>query len=156
MRRSSNPHEDARMAANPQWLAWALLSAGFAAATAILAKAGVQQVDADLATLLRTVVITALLAGFVALTGKWKNPLSLPPATLGLLAASALATGASWVCYFRALKLGEASRVAAVDKLSLALVALFALVFLHERLDARGWLGVALVVAGIVLLGLRK
>jgi transporter family protein len=156
MRRSSNPHEDARMAANPQWLAWALLSAGFAAATAILAKAGVQQVDADLATLLRTGVINAMLAGFVALTGKWKNPLSLPPATLGLLAASALATGASWVCYFRALKVGQASRVAAVDKLSLALVALFALVFLHERLDARGWLGVALVVAGIFLLGLRK
>ena len=144
------------MAANSQWLAWALLSAVFAAATAVLAKAGVQQVDADLATLLRTLVITALLAGFVAISGKWRNPLSLPPATLGLLAASALATGASWVCYFRALKLGDASRVAAVDKLSLALVAVFALVFLHERLDARGWLGVALVVAGIVLLGLRK
>jgi transporter family protein len=144
------------MAANSQWLVWALLSAVFAAATAVLAKAGVQQVDADLATLLRTLVITALLLGFVALTGKWRNPLSLPPATLGLLAASALATGASWVCYFRALKLGDASRVAAVDKLSLALVAVFALVFLHERLDARGWLGVAFVVAGIILLGLRK
>ena len=80
----------------------------------------------------------------------------MPPATLGLLAASALATGASWVCYFRALKLGDASRVAAVDKLSLALVAVFALVFLHEKLDLRGWLGIAFVVAGIVLLGLRR
>ena len=69
------------MAANSQWLVWALLSAVFAAATAVLAKAGVQQVDADLATLLRTLVITALLAGFVAISGKWRNPLSLPPAT---------------------------------------------------------------------------
>jgi transporter family protein len=144
------------MASNSQWLAWALLSAMFAAATAVLAKAGVQQVDADLATLLRTLVIAALLAAFIAISGKWRNPMSLPPATLGLLAASALATGASWVCYFRALKLGEASRVAAVDKLSLALEALFALSFLHERLDPCGWLGVAFVVAGIVLLALRR
>ena len=144
------------MTANSQWLLWALLSAVFAAATAVLAKAGVQLVDADLATLLRTLVITTLLLGFVALTGKWRNPLSLPPATLGLLAASALATGASWVCYFRALQAGDASKVAAVDTGSLVLVALFALVFLHERLNSREWLGVGLVSAGIVLMAFKR
>ena len=144
------------MAANSQWLAWALLSAVFAAATAVLAKAGVQQVDADLATLLRTLVITALLAGFVAISGKWRNPLSLPPATLGLLAASALATGASWVCYFRALQAGPTAQVAAVDKTSVLLVAVFALLFLGERPPARDWLGLGLVAAGVVVLALRR
>ena len=101
-------------------------------------------------------MIVALLTLFVLATGKWRNPAGLPPATLGLLAASALATGASWVCYFRALKLGEVSKVAAVDKLSLVLVALFALVFLHERLDPRGWLGIVFVGIGIVLLALKR
>ena len=138
------------------WVGWALLSAVFAAATAVLAKAGVQQVDADLATLLRTLVITALLLGFVALTGKWRNPLSLPPATLGLLAASALATGASWVCYFRALQLGDASKVAPIDKLSLVLVAIFAVIFLGERPSLRDWSGIALVASGVLLLALKR
>lgn len=138
------------------WLGWALLSAVFAAMTAVLAKAGVRDLDADLATLLRTLAIAALLGTFVLATGKWRNPLSLPPAALALLAGSALATGASWVCYFRALKLGEASRVAAVDKLSVVLVAVSALVFLRERLDARGWAGVAFVGVGVALLALRR
>lgn len=144
------------MTLGSHWLFWALLSAVFAALTAILAKAGVQQVDPDLATLLRTFVIASVLLVFVWMTGKWRNPATLPPATLALLAASALATGASWLCYFRALKLGEASRVAAIDKLSLALVAVFACVFLHERLDVRAWAGIALMVAGALLLGLRR
>ncbi len=144
------------MAVANHWLFWALLSAVFAAMTAILAKAGVRDIDADLATLLRTLVIAALLATFVLATGKWRNPANMPPAALALLAASALATGASWVCYFRALKLGEASRVAAVDKLSLVLVAIFALIFLRERLDARGWAGVGFVTIGIMLLALRR
>lgn len=144
------------MTLGSHWLFWALLSAVFAALTAILAKAGVQEIDADLATFLRTIVIAALLCGFVLAAGKWRNPATLPPAALGLLAASALATGASWLCYFRALKLGEASRVAAVDKLSLVLVAVFALVFLRERLELRGWLGVGFVAVGIVLLSLRR
>ena len=93
---------------------------------------------------------------FVAAVGKWQNPMSLTATTWGWLLASALATAASWICYFRALKIGEASPVNAVDKLSLVLVAVFAFVFLHERLDSRGWLGVGLVSAGVLLLALKR
>ena len=96
------------MATFPQWLPWALLSAAFAALTAIFAKLGLQQVDADLAMLLRTVAIVAVLGLFVAATGKWSNPLALPGKTLLWLLLSALATGASWLCYFRALQRGPA------------------------------------------------
>lgn len=144
------------MAAIPQWLFWALLSALFAALTAVFAKAGLQQVDADFATLVRTAFVLVLLTGFVFAMGKWQRPASLSAATWGWLLASAMATGASWVCYFRALKLGEASKVNAVDKLSLVLVAVFALVFLHERLNSREWLGVGLVSAGVLLLALKR
>jgi len=141
--------------ATSHWLLWAGLSAVFAALTAIFAKLGLAGVDSDFATLLRTFVIVALLAAFVALGGKWRNPLALPAGTLGFLVASALATGASWVCYFRALKAGPASNVAAVDKLSVLLVAVFAFVFLGERLDAREWTGVALVGIGVVVIAFK-
>lgn len=144
------------MATIPHWLPWALLSAVFAALTAVFAKLGLQQVDSDLATLLRTAMVLVLLVGFVLLAGKWQNPMSLTATTWGWLLASALATAASWICYFRALKIGEASPVNAVDKLSLVLVAVFAFVFLHERLDGRGWLGVGLVSAGVLLLALKR
>ena len=139
-----------------QWLFWAALSAVFAALTAIFAKLGLAGVDSDYATLLRTFVIVALLALFVAATGKWRNPATLPWSTLGFLCASALATGASWVCYFRALKAGPASNVAAVDKLSVLLVAVFAFVFLGERPVPREWLGIGLVALGVLVLSLRR
>ena len=142
------------MATFPQWLPWALLSAVFAALTAIFAKLGLQQVDADLAMLLRTVAIVAVLGLFVAATGKWSNPLALPGKTLLWLLLSALATGASWLCYFRALQRGPASQVAPVDKLSVVLVAVFA--FLHERLAWREWLGVAMIGGGVLLMALRR
>ena len=138
------------------WFQWALLSAVFAAMTAILAKIGLAGIDSDFATLVRTVVILVALAVFVLLTGKWSNPLALEPKPLLFLTLSGLATGASWVCYFRALKTGAAAKVAPVDKLSLLLVAIFAVVFLKERLNLREWLGVALVGAGVILLGLKK
>ena len=138
------------------WFYWALLSAIFAALTAIFAKIGLERVDSDLATLLRTVVILVVLSGFVVWMGKWTNPLSLNPKTLLFLLLSGLATGASWVCYFRALKLGEASQVAPVDKLSLLLVALFAVVFLGERPSLREWSGIALVGAGVLVLSLKR
>jgi len=141
--------------ATSHWLLWAGLSAVFAALTAIFAKLGLAGVDSDFATLLRTFVIVALLAAFVALGGKWRNPLALPADTLGFLAASALATGASWVCYFRALKAGPASNVAAIDKLSVLLVAVFAFLFLGERLDTREWIGVALVGVGVVVIAFK-
>ena len=138
------------------WFYWALLSAVFAALTAIFAKVGLQGVDSDFATLIRTIVIIGVLAAFVYLTGKWSNPFALRPKTLVFLALSGLATGASWVCYFRALKVGEASKVAPVDKLSLVLVAIFAFVFLGERPGIREWLGILMVAAGVLVLGFKK
>lgn len=138
------------------WLPWALLSAAFAALTAIFAKVGIQGVDSDLATLLRTAVIIVLLALFVGLTGKWSNPLALAPRSLVFLVLSGVATGASWVCYFRALQIGEASKVAPVDKLSLVLVAVFAFAFLGERPSLREWAGIAMVAGGVLLLALRR
>ena len=138
------------------WFFWALLSALFAAFTAIFAKIGLQGIDSDYATLIRTIVIIGVLTTFVYLTGKWSNPFALRPKTLIFLALSGLATGASWVCYFRALKVGEASKVAPVDKLSLVLVAIFAFAFLGERPGLREWLGILMVAAGVVVLGFKR
>ena len=137
------------------WVVWALLSAIFAAATAILAKIGIQGVDSDLATLVRTAVIVVILTGFVWFTGKWSNPFDLPAKTWVFLGLSGVATGASWVCYFRALQIGEASKVAPVDKLSVVLVAVFAVLFLGERPAMRVWFGIAMIAAGVVLLALK-
>lgn len=144
------------MDGNGSWFFWALLSAVFAALTAIFAKIGLAGVDSDLATLVRTGVIAVVLAAFVVATGKWSNPLGLPAKTLLFLVLSGLATGASWVCYFRALKIGDASKVAPVDKLSLVLVAVFAVVFLHERPAVREWLGILMVAAGVVVLAIKR
>jgi transporter family protein len=144
------------MTSSTGWFHWALLSAVFAALTAILAKLGIQGVDADLATLVRTAIIVLVLAAFVGATGKWSNPLALPARTWLFLGLSALATGASWVCYFRALQIGEASKVAPVDKLSLVLVALFAFAFLGERPSLREWTGIAMVAGGVLVLALKR
>jgi transporter family protein len=138
------------------WLYWAALSAVFAALTAIFAKVGLEGVDSDLATLIRTAVILVTLGVFVQLAGKWRNPFELQPRTLLFLVLSALATGASWVCYFRALKVGDASKVAPVDKLSVVLVAIFAVVFLGERPGAKDWAGIALIASGVILLALKR
>jgi transporter family protein len=144
------------MFSTSSWLLWALLSAGFAALTAIFAKVGLEGVDSDLATLVRTFVIMLALGAFVGATAKWTNPLSLSPRTLGFLVLSGLATGASWVCYFRALKIGDASKVAPIDKLSVVLVAIFAVLFLGERPSAKDWLGIVLIGAGAVVLALKR
>jgi transporter family protein len=138
------------------WLPWALLSAVFAALTAIFAKVGLEGIDSDYATLIRTFVIVLTLGTLVYATGKWQSPWTIPGRSGTFLVLSALATGASWICYFRALKLGEASKVAPVDKLSVVLVALFAMLFLGERPAAREWAGIALVGAGVLLLSLRR
>ena len=137
------------------WFYWALLSAVFAALTAIFAKVGIQGVDSDLATLIRTAIIIVVLSAFVAYTGKWTNPLELSPKTWLFLGLSGLATGASWVCYFRALKIGDASKVAPVDKLSLVLVAVFAFAFLGERPSLREWSGISMVAGGVLLLAFK-
>lgn len=144
------------MQTGSSWLLWALLSAIFAALTAVFAKLGVRNVDSDYATLLRTVLVLAVLGAFVGYVGKFRNPFELSGTTWLFLSLSALATGASWVCYFRALQLGDASRVAPVDKLSVILVALFAFGFLGERPSLREWCGIALVGVGILLLSLGR
>ncbi len=144
------------MPASSGWFFWAIFSAIFAAMTAIFAKLGLEGVDSDLATLVRTFVIIIVLTAFVVLTGKWSNPFALSARTWLFLVLSGLATGASWVCYFRALKIGAASKVAPVDKLSLVLVAIFAVVFLQERPSLREWLGIALVGLGVFVLGFKR
>lgn len=138
------------------WFFWALLSAVFAALTAIFAKIGLEGVDSDLATLVRTGVIMVVLAAFVYLTGKWRSPFELSSRTLVFLVLSGLATGVSWVCYFRALKIGDASKVAPVDKLSLVLVAVFAFLFLDERPSIREWAGILMIGAGVLVLALKR
>ncbi|MGO8755747.1 MAG: EamA family transporter [Gallionellaceae bacterium] len=144
------------MSTLPEWFFWALLSAVFAALTAIFAKVGLEGIDSDYATLIRTCVILLVLAGFVIFADKWSDPFAISPKTWLFLTLSALATGASWVCYFRALKIGEASKVAPVDKLSLVLVAIFAFIFLHERPALREWLGILMVAAGVIVLGFKR
>jgi transporter family protein len=144
------------MSSLPAWSVWALLSAVFAALTAVLAKVGVAGISADYATLVRTVVILAVLALLVPLSGQWVDPRSLPARSLLFLALSGLATGASWLCYYRALQLGEVAQVAPVDKLSVVLAALFAVTFLGERPSLREWLGLGLVGAGVVVLVWRR
>jgi transporter family protein len=141
---------------SPGWFYWAILSAAFAALTAIFAKVGIQGVDSDLATLVRTGIIVVVLSAFVWFTGKWSNPFTLPSRTWLFLGLSGLATGASWVCYFRALQIGDASKVAPIDKFSLVLVAVFAFVFLDERLSLREWTGIAMVAGGVLLLALKR
>ncbi len=143
------------MSASHPWVFWAALSAAFAALTAIFAKLGIQGVDPDLATLIRTVLIGLVLSAFVVLAGKWTNPFALSARTWVFLTLSALATGVSWICYFRALQLGDASKVAPVDKFSLVLVAVFAYLFLGERPSAHEWLGIGMVAAGVLLLAFR-
>lgn len=133
------------------WLPWALASAGFAALTAILAKIGVSGVNSDLATLIRTVVILGVCIAIVTATGQWRPVTDLEPRTLVFLGLSGLATGASWLCYFRALKLGDAAQVAPVDKLSVVLVAVFGVTLLGERLSAQAWAGVVLTGIGVLL-----
>lgn len=144
------------MSNSTSWFYWALLSAVFAALTAIFAKVGIQGVDSDLATLVRTAIVLMVLSAFVVLAGKWSNPFVLSGKTWLFLGLSALATGASWVCYFRALQLGEASKVAPVDKLSLVLVAIFAFTFLGERPAPREWLGIAMVASGVLVLAFKR
>ena len=138
------------------WPFWAALSAVFAALTAIFAKVGVAGVNSDLATFLRTIVIVVVLAAMLSLLGEWRPLNTISSRTYLFLALSGLGTGASWLCYFRALQLGPAARVAPIDKLSVVLVALFGVVFLGERLSGANWLGVALIAGGAVLVALQS
>ena len=138
------------------WQVWALMSAGFAALTAVFAKVGVDNINSDYATLIRTVVILGVATLIVTATGQWQAPGAVGGRTYLFLVLSGLATGASWLCYFRALKLGDAARVAPIDKLSVVLVAVFAYALLGERPAVQEWLGIALVAAGVLLIALHK
>jgi transporter family protein len=137
------------------WLFWAVLSAVFAALTAIFAKIGVDNINPDFATFIRTIVILLCLSVILAATGQFQAPASISSRTYMFLVLSGLATGASWICYFRALKLGNASQVAPIDKLSVVFVAVFAFLFLGEKLGAGSWLGVGLIATGAVILALQ-
>ena len=133
------------------WQLWAMLSAIFAALTAIFAKVGVEGIGSDFATFIRTLVILFVVAALLLASGQWQSPADVPGRTYVFLVLSGIATGASWLCYFRALKLGDAARVAPIDKLSVVLVAIFGVLLLGEKLSAANWLGVSMIAAGAVL-----
>lgn len=133
------------------WQTWALASAFFAGLTAILAKVGVREMDSNLATLVRTIVVLVLAGSIVAWQGTLKSLPTLDARSILFLILSGLATGASWLCYFHALKIGPASRVAPIDKLSVVFVLILAAIFLGEALTWKGVLGVALMVCGAIL-----
>lgn len=137
------------------WTFWALLSAVFAALTAIFAKVGISGINSDFATLLRTVVVLISLALILYATGQYQSLSSISARSYLFLVLSGLATGASWICYFRALQLGQASQVAPVDKLSVVLVAVLGVTLLGEKLDLRQWAGISLVTLGVVMLAWR-
>jgi transporter family protein len=137
------------------WQLWALLSAGFAALTAIFAKVGIEHVNSDFATFIRTIVILLALGAILVGTGQWQPLGSVSGRSYLFLVLSGLATGGSWICYFRALKLGDAARVAPVDKLSVVLVAVFGVAFLGEKLSLPNWLGVAFIATGAILVAYK-
>jgi transporter family protein len=142
------------MAVTNNWLIFALGSAFFAALTAILGKLGVGEINSNLATLIRTVVILVVTLGIVSLRHNWQRLDKLSPFGIGMLVLSGIATGLSWLCYYRALQLGPASKVAPVDKLSVAMVILFAALFLNETLTWKTILGAALVTGGAVVIAI--
>lgn len=137
------------------WQFWAVASAVFAALTAVFAKVGVENVGSDFATFIRTVVILVVLAMILTLTRQFQSLGSISGRSYVFLILSGMATGASWLCYFRALKLGDAARVAPIDKLSVVLVAIFGVLFLGEQLSLPNWFGVALIAAGAVLVAYK-
>lgn len=138
------------------WFWWALLSALFAALTAIFAKVGLARVDADAATWVRSCVILACVTALMASAGKWSALQQFTSRTWVFLVLSGLVAAASWLCYFRALQLGTASQVAMVDRSSAVLVVLLAVGFLAERPSPREWLGIGLAIAGVMILGLGR
>ena len=134
------------------WILFAVLSAVFAAATSILAKVGIEDIDSNLATAIRTIVVLAAAWGMVFITGAQGGISEIPKKSWIFLILSGLATGASWLCYYHALKIGEASKVAPIDKLSVVITVIMAAVFLHEQLTPKTMIGCGLIAAGTVLM----
>lgn len=137
------------------WPFWALMSAAFAALTAIFAKVGIENVNSDFATFIRTIVIMGVLGVILVGTGQWQPLASISQRSYLFLILSGLATGGSWICYFRALKIGDAARVAPIDKLSIVLVAVFGVLFLGEKLSGTNWAGVVLIATGALLVAYK-
>ncbi len=137
------------------WQFWAAFSAIFAALTAIFAKVGVENINSDFATFVRTIVILIVLSIILFFTNQFQTLKNVSAKSLTFLILSGIATGGSWICYFRALKIGEASRVAPIDKLSVVLVAIFGVIFLSEKLSAFHWFGILLIGAGAVILAIK-
>jgi transporter family protein len=138
------------------WLFWAVLAAAFAALMTIFAKLGLENFDSDVAQLVRTAVVLPLIAILVVATGKWESIGSWSGRTWLFLVLSGVATGVSWLCYFRALSIGDASRVAAVDKFSLVIVAVLAALLLGERMGVASWCGIGLITAGLLIVSTAK
>jgi len=136
------------------WQFWAFLAAIFAALTAVFAKIGVEHINSDFATFIRTIVVLLALGLILYGTGQFQPLSTISGKTYLFLLLSGLATGASWICYFRALKLGHAHQVAPVDKLSVVFVALFAATFLGEHISGLGWIGISLISAGAIVLAI--
>ena len=136
------------------WIFWAALSAVFAALTTIFAKVGIQNVDSDIATFIRTAFVFLLLALFVYFQGKFSTSLAITKNTWVFLGLSGLATCASWICFYRALQIGNASKVIVIDKFSIVLVAIFAVIFLGEKTLMKDWIGILLVTSGLILIAL--
>ena len=145
---------DTLQEARGQWLFFALGSAFFAATTAIFGKLGVSEINSNLATLIRTVVILVVTVGLVSFRAEWEPFSKISRFGLSMIVFSGIATGLSWLCYYRALQIAPASKVAPIDKLSVALVILFAVLFLGEPLSWKVVVGGSLVVAGVILLAL--
>ena len=137
------------------WIFWSLLSALFAAATAILAKVGVAGIDSNLATAIRTTVVVVFAWAIAIALGKHGEIRDVDGRAWLFLALSGLGTGLSWLCYFRALKLGDVTKVAPVDKLSVAIAIILAVIFLHERIKLHEALGAALIVVGVVVMVIK-
>lgn len=137
------------------WQLWAILSAVFAAFTAIFAKIGIKEINSDFATFIRTIVILVVLGTILFATDQFQSVRTIPNKSLLFLVLSGLATGGSWICYFRALKIGNASQVAPVDKLSVVLVALFGVIILGEKITTTHWLGIFLIAAGAVMIAIK-
>ncbi len=134
------------------WLIFALLSAVFAALTSILAKIGIDGVNSNLATAIRTVVVVVMAWGMVFLTNTQSGLLEISKKSWIFLILSGLATGASWLCYYRALQIGEASKVVPIDKLSVVITLILAFVFLHEKFTPKSFLGCILIAAGTLIM----
>ena len=137
------------------WQLWALLSALFAAFTAIFAKVGIEGINSDFATFIRTVVILFVLGIILSVTQQFQPIASLSQKSLLFLILSGLATGGSWICYFRALKIGNASQVAPIDKLSVVFVAVLGLIFLNEHISLTHWIGIILIASGAMIIALK-